>query len=175
MLIFYAFFSCQVAKLNKRFGKTLRWYVPQGTKQWMNDSGCENVIELSWGEEDTFKIPKVGLDSQKIVDDTDKVVSDTSRIVAESNSNDTRSIKFVFAPSQHWCTRTWTDKNTRLWGSWIMVGPKHKAYFAGDTGYCHTFKIVGKLYGPFDIAAIPIGAYRPRWVEFYILSDSEKN
>ena len=124
----------------------------------MNDSGCENVIELSWGEEDTFKIPKAGLDSQKVVDDTDKVVSDTSKNVTD----ETISIKFVFAPSQHWCTRTWKDKNTRLWGSWIMVGPKHRAYFAGDTGYCHTFKIVGTLYGPFDIAAIPIGAYRPR-------------
>ena len=49
-----------------------------------------------------------------------------------------------------------------LWGSWCVIGPKHRFYFAGDTGYCPVFETIGKRYGPFDLAAIPIGAYDPR-------------
>lgn len=49
-----------------------------------------------------------------------------------------------------------------LWGSWTIVGPNHRGFFAGDTGYCNIFRDIGNLYGPFDIAAIPIGAYTPR-------------
>jgi N-acyl-phosphatidylethanolamine-hydrolysing phospholipase D len=46
-----------------------------------------------------------------------------------------------------------------LWGSWTLVGEKKKFFFAGDTGYCEAFKQIGSMYGPIDLAAIPIGAY----------------
>ncbi|GLC42416.1 hypothetical protein PLESTM_001330900 [Pleodorina starrii] len=36
-------------------------------------------------------------------------------------------------------------------------------YFVGDTGYCSVFKEIGERLGPIDLAAIPIGAYEPRW------------
>ena len=36
-------------------------------------------------------------------------------------------------------------------------------FFAGDTGYSKDFKNLGKRFGHFDLAAIPIGAYEPRW------------
>jgi len=39
-----------------------------------------------------------------------------------------------------------------------------KFYFGGDTGYCPAFKQIGDKYGPFTLAAIPIGAYEPREV-----------
>ena len=29
--------------------------------------------------------------------------------------------------------------------------------------YCPGFREIGEAYGPFDVAAIPIGAYVPRW------------
>ena len=132
----------KVKKLNLRFGEKTTWFVPLGTKQWMLDSGCLNVVELNWGDEHILEVP-CGSNSG-------------------SQSQKTTSLKFVFAPAQHWCTRTLRDENKRLWGSWIVIGPGHRIYFAGDTGYCGVFKQIGKLYGPFDLAAIPIGAYRPR-------------
>jgi len=38
-----------------------------------------------------------------------------------------------------------------------------KIFFAGDTGYAEHFKEIGKKYGQFDLALLPIGAYEPRW------------
>ena len=139
-------------KLNKRFGDKLRWYVPLGTKQWMNDTGCTNIVELNWGDEHELEFAPNHAQSE----------SESDENVVPDNTAPSSSIKMVFAPAQHWCTRSLMDENKRLWGSWVMIGPKHRAYFAGDSGYCMTFKIVGDKYGPFDLAAIPIGAYRPR-------------
>uniref|UniRef100_A0A8B9USI3 N-acyl-phosphatidylethanolamine-hydrolyzing phospholipase D n=1 Tax=Anas zonorhyncha TaxID=75864 RepID=A0A8B9USI3_9AVES len=73
------------------------------------------------------------------------------------------AVTFVFTPSQHWCKRTVTDDNKVLWGSWSVLGPWNRFFFSGDTGYCVAFEQIGKRFGPFDLAAIPIGAYEPRW------------
>ncbi|XP_050413923.1 N-acyl-phosphatidylethanolamine-hydrolyzing phospholipase D isoform X1 [Patella vulgata] len=120
-----------VKELNQKFGKDLRWYVPQGMKKWMSDSGCENVEEMTWWEEQQFPGKP--------------------------------DVKFVSTPAQHWSKRGVTDTNKALWGGWAVIGPKHSFYFAGDTGYCEGFKEIGEKYGPFTLAAIPIGAYEPRW------------
>jgi N-acyl-phosphatidylethanolamine-hydrolysing phospholipase D len=72
-------------------------------------------------------------------------------------------IKMVCLPCQHWSGRAgYLDKNTSLWCSWAVIGPSCRFYFVGDTGYCPEFKNIGNLYGPFDLAAIPIGCYEPR-------------
>ena len=69
---------------------------------------------------------------------------------------------FVFTPTKHWCNRGLLDRNKVLWGSWTVLGPRYRYYFAGDTGYCDAFKQIGERFGPIDVAAIPIGAYEPR-------------
>ncbi|XP_018602586.2 N-acyl-phosphatidylethanolamine-hydrolyzing phospholipase D-like [Scleropages formosus] len=71
-------------------------------------------------------------------------------------------VTFVFTPCQHWCKRTPLDDNRVLWGSWAVLGPSNRFFFAGDTGYCAAFQEIGKRFGPFDLAAVPIGAYLPR-------------
>ena len=65
-------------------------------------------------------------------------------------------------PSQHWSKRSLSDTNKSLWASWSVTGSQKNFYFAGDTGYFDGFKKIGELLGPFDLAAIPIGAYSPR-------------
>jgi N-acyl-phosphatidylethanolamine-hydrolysing phospholipase D len=65
-------------------------------------------------------------------------------------------------PSQHWSKRSLTDDHKALWSSWAVTGEERRFYFAGDTGYFAGFEDIGKKLGPFDLAAVPIGAYEPR-------------
>jgi L-ascorbate metabolism protein UlaG (beta-lactamase superfamily) len=51
-----------------------------------------------------------------------------------------------------------------LWGGYAVLGQQQRFWFAGDTGYCPAFPKIGQRLGPFDLAAIPIGAYEPRCV-----------
>ena len=64
---------------------------------------------------------------------------------------------------QHWSSRTGINKMQSLWCGWAIMGAAQRFWFAGDTGYCRVFKEIGQKYGPFDLSAIPIGAYDPRW------------
>ena len=72
-----------------------------------------------------------------------------------------RGVKFVCLPAQHFSQRTLTDANQRLWASWSVSSPKRRFYFSGDTGYFTFFKEIGQRLGPFDVAALAIGAYEP--------------
>jgi N-acyl-phosphatidylethanolamine-hydrolysing phospholipase D len=65
-------------------------------------------------------------------------------------------------PSQHWSKRSLTDDRRALWSSWAVTGDERRFYFAGDTGYFTGFEEIGQKLGPFDLAAVPIGAYEPR-------------
>ncbi|XP_002741608.1 N-acyl-phosphatidylethanolamine-hydrolyzing phospholipase D-like [Saccoglossus kowalevskii] len=120
-----------VKKLNSRFGQSLRWFVPLGLLQWMQNVGCHNVVELDWWQESCLP--------------------------------EHSEMTFVFTPTQHSCQRGITDVDTILWGSWTVIGPRYKFFFGGDTAYCEAFKQIGKRYGPFDLAALPIGSYAPQW------------
>jgi L-ascorbate metabolism protein UlaG (beta-lactamase superfamily) len=72
-----------------------------------------------------------------------------------------RALKFVCVPAQHFSQRTLTDANQRLWASWSVSSAERRFYFSGDTGYFTFFKEIGQRLGPFDVAALAIGAYRP--------------
>lgn len=70
-------------------------------------------------------------------------------------------LRLICAPAQHFSGRSVSDDNRRLWSSWVVVGRTKRLYFAGDSGYFGGFKEVGDAFGPFDLAALPIGAYQP--------------
>ena len=72
-----------------------------------------------------------------------------------------KGLEVVCTPAQHGSGRTLTDGGWRLWSSWVVVGTK-RFYFAGDTGYAPHFEMIGRVLGPFDLAALPIGSYTPR-------------
>ena len=72
-----------------------------------------------------------------------------------------RGLTFVCTPAQHFSQRTPWDQNRRLWATWAVLGPSRRFYFTGDTGYFDQFKEIGARLGPFDLAAVAIGAYVP--------------
>lgn len=94
--------------------------------------------------------------------------------VVEETSSDTSNVKSLGTPGDS-TTAQPQSSPSRL----------HKLYFAGDTGYraipasaappkdlesdpslphCPAFAEIGALYGPFDLALLPIGLYSPRRV-----------
>jgi len=65
-------------------------------------------------------------------------------------------------PAVHWSKRTPFDRNRSLWASFALTTERRRVWFAGDTGYGPVFSELGRKYGPFDLALVPIGAYAPQ-------------
>jgi L-ascorbate metabolism protein UlaG (beta-lactamase superfamily) len=72
-----------------------------------------------------------------------------------------RGLTLTAVPAQHFSGRTLWDRNRRLWCGWTIAGRDRRLFFAGDSGYNEVFKEIGTRLGPFDLAAVPIGAYLP--------------
>jgi L-ascorbate metabolism protein UlaG (beta-lactamase superfamily) len=72
-------------------------------------------------------------------------------------------VDFRFLAVQHWSSRTPWDRNATLWGSWAVRHPQFRYWFSGDLGYSKDTQDIGRQWGPFDFAAIAVGAYAPRW------------
>jgi N-acyl-phosphatidylethanolamine-hydrolysing phospholipase D len=76
-------------------------------------------------------------------------------------SREVRGVAVHCVPARHWSQRGLTDFSQTLWSGWAVVGPTRRFYFAGDTGYTTSFRDIGARLGPFQLAALPIGAYDP--------------
>lgn len=76
-------------------------------------------------------------------------------------------LNIIALPVQHWSKRALFAKNDTLWAGWAVTSDHFRFFFCGDSGYAPAFKEIGTKRGPFDLAAIPIGAYEPRWFMKY--------
>ncbi|MBI1737031.1 MAG: MBL fold metallo-hydrolase [Candidatus Rokubacteria bacterium] len=73
-----------------------------------------------------------------------------------------RGLALTGVPAQHFSGRSFWTQNRTLWSGWVIAGRTKRLYFAGDTGYYEPYgKEIGARLGPFDLAAISIGAYAP--------------
>jgi L-ascorbate metabolism protein UlaG (beta-lactamase superfamily) len=73
-----------------------------------------------------------------------------------------RSVRLT--PARHWSNRLHGLRNRRLWGGFRVDFGGASFHFAGDTGYdAAMFREIRARCGPPDLAALPIGAYEPRW------------
>ncbi|WP_421844293.1 MBL fold metallo-hydrolase [Mycobacterium sp.] len=73
----------------------------------------------------------------------------------------------ICMPARHFSGR-FLSRNATLWASWAFVGPSHRAYFGGDTGYTKSFAKIGADHGPFDLTLMPIGAYNTAWPDIHM-------
>ena len=76
-------------------------------------------------------------------------------------------LTLVCTPARHFSGR-FLSRNATLWSSWAIIGPSHRAYFGGDTGYTNSFADIGADHGPFDLTLMPIGAYHPGWPDIHM-------
>ena len=73
-------------------------------------------------------------------------------------------LDFLALPLQHWSKRGLADTNRSLWAGFLLSDGRLKIFLSGDTGYFFGFKELGDLFGPFDLALLPAGAFLPRWL-----------
>lgn len=110
--------------------------VPLGVDRWMADEGITSVKAMDWGDRHTLAAPQ-------------------------------GPVTVHFVPAHHWSSRTPWDRQATLWGGFVVQaragGAPLSLYFAGDTGYSPLFAELGRRFGGFDHALIPVGCYEPRW------------
>ncbi|GAA94079.1 uncharacterized protein L969DRAFT_96653 [Mixia osmundae IAM 14324] len=114
-------------------GNSITWVVPLGLGDFFRRRGIHTVRELTWWQ--------------------------TTTLEADGRP----PIEIVCLPTMHWSARTPLDTNQSLWCSFAVIGSRDRFFHCGDTGYCPVFEAIGRAYGPFTLAALPIGAYEPRW------------
>ena len=77
-------------------------------------------------------------------------------------------LDIVCTPARHASGRTLYDKDSTLWAGYALVGPKHRAYFSGDTGLFPAMRDIGERLGPFDVTMIEVGQYHSAWPDWHI-------
>ena len=79
-----------------------------------------------------------------------------------NGSTTVAGLSLTCTEARHFSGRTFA-RDTTLWSSWVVVGPQHRVFFGGDTGYTPAFAGIGARFGPFDLTLQPIGAYNDAW------------
>jgi len=83
------------------------------------------------------------------------------------------TVEFVCTPTRHYSGRGLGDRSATLWSSWSVLGPRHRFFYSGDTGYGKHFQEIGSRLGPFDLAFVKIGAYGPGapWLDIHMSAE----
>jgi len=126
----------------------IRFFVPLGVQHWFKKEVKGSVLE--------------GPARNVIALDWDQHVSLEGK---------TKALELHFLAVQHWSARSIGDRYETLWGSWALMHPDFRFWFSGDLAYSPDTKDIGDRMGGFDLAAIAIGAYEPRW----FMKDSHLN
>ncbi|WVQ85457.1 hypothetical protein IAT38_007622 [Cryptococcus sp. DSM 104549] len=125
----------------KELGDSCEWIVPKGVGHFLREHGATRVTELDWWEEKKHILSRPG--------------------------HKDRTYTITAVPNMHWSARSPLDTNATLWSAFHVKSDtdKPKSFIhLGDTGYSPTlYHAVGRVLGPIDLAAIPIGSYEPRW------------
>jgi L-ascorbate metabolism protein UlaG (beta-lactamase superfamily) len=77
-------------------------------------------------------------------------------------------LELVAAPSQHFSGRGLLSRNTTLWSSFVVRGPKKRVFFSGDTGLTDEYVAIKERLGPFDLVMLEVGAFHPSWGEIHL-------
>lgn len=83
-------------------------------------------------------------------------------------------VRLTCVPAKHFSGRGLFNRNQTLWCGWAISAKGRSVFFAGDTALHPSFADIGRRYGPFDLALMPIGAYDPRWFMRSVHMDPEE-
>ncbi|MFT3659959.1 MAG: MBL fold metallo-hydrolase [Gordonia sp. (in: high G+C Gram-positive bacteria)] len=77
------------------------------------------------------------------------------------------ALRFHATPARHFSGRGLV-RNLTQWVSWAVVGPRHRVFFSGDTGFTERYAETGELLGPFDLTLLAVGAYGDQWPDIHV-------
>ncbi len=77
-------------------------------------------------------------------------------------------LSITAAPSQHFSGRGLHDRNSTLWSSLVVRGPRHAVFFSGDTGLTPEYAAILENLGPFDLVMLEVGAFHPAWGDIHL-------
>ena len=83
-------------------------------------------------------------------------------------------IEFSYVPARHYGGRSFTTKNSTLWGGWVVKSADFSLYYTGDSGYGKHFKDIGERYAPdggFDLMLVENGAYNVNWANVHMFPE----
>lgn len=131
-----------VSRLHTKSQGRIHFFAGLGNKSWfMQHVNCRDheVTDSDWWDSYRVKVEGVG------------------------------EVNITCTPTQHFSGRTPFDSGQTLWCSFVAEAAGKKLYFSGDTAYqavntptpCPVFKEIGEVFGPFDLAFLPIGLYSP--------------
>lgn len=72
-------------------------------------------------------------------------------------------VTVTMTPARHGSQRGLGDRNSVLWGGFVLKGRSGSVFYAGDTALAPHFAEIRARLGAPDVALLPIGAYEPRW------------
>jgi L-ascorbate metabolism protein UlaG (beta-lactamase superfamily) len=79
------------------------------------------------------------------------------------------AIEIVCTPARHASGRNMLfDRDAKLWAGYAFIGPRHRAFFSGDTGLHPAMRDIGARLGPFDVTMIEVGQYHRAWPDWHI-------
>lgn len=165
------------------------WVVPLGIMDWLKEKcnvAADQIVELEWWE--SVKLARSAAhEDWKVVtrhsairnSATHPALTDDDILTCrhDDDNDDRRSSMWITCcPAQHWASRTFFDRNFRLWCSFAVFFPgRTKFFFGGDTALPEHFPLFDQIRdyvgGNIDLAALPVGAYEP---SFY-MADSHMN
>ncbi len=92
-----------------------------------------------------------------------------------TESTTINNCKITATPNRHFSGRGIINQNQTLWSSFVISTEKHNIFFGADSGWWPGFHDIGKLYGPFDLTMLEVGAYGKGWPDIHMGPDNATN
>lgn len=96
---------------------------------------------------------------------------DWTQSVEVAGAEMVQGIRITSWPARHFSGRGLTDRFKTLWASFVLEGPKHRAYFGADSGVWEGFADIAANYDRFDLTMLEIGAFHPLWSDIHMGPD----